>query len=86
MSGFLNAGITNDDKTKSATADEIVDYVGGEVSSLPLSGGTMTGQAVGITPVAAGDMTRKDYVDLKKANTDFLRTGDRLDITNVPVA
>jgi hypothetical protein len=28
-----------------------------------LSGSTMTGQIVGITPVSAGDLTRKDYVD-----------------------
>jgi len=30
---------------------------------LPLAGGTLTGQAKGITPLADDDLTRKDYVD-----------------------
>jgi len=41
----------------------IIENAGDISGSLPLAGGTMTGQAVGIAPVAAGDMTRKDYVD-----------------------
>ena len=32
---------------------------------LPLTGGTVTGQIKGITPVADADLTRKDYVDTK---------------------
>ena len=32
-------------------------------NKLELSGGTVTGQIKGITPVAAEDLTRKDYVD-----------------------
>ena len=32
-------------------------------AALPLAGGTVTGQIKGITPVAAADLTRKDYVD-----------------------
>ncbi len=31
--------------------------------NLSLTGGTLTGQAKGITPVAAADLTRKDYID-----------------------
>lgn len=38
------------------TMDDLIPYV-------PLSGGTLTGQLVGITPLAIGDLTRKDYVD-----------------------
>jgi hypothetical protein len=36
---------------------------------VPLSGGTLTGQLKGITPVAPEDLTRKDYVDTKVAQT-----------------
>ncbi len=68
------------------------DYVDGGVngannnanSRIARSGDTMSGQLSGITPVSAANLTRKDYVDLNKLNTDFLRTGDRLDINNVP--
>ena len=43
---------------------------------LPTTGGTMTGQLKGITPVDAEDLTRKDYVDglittLKSENDDL---------------
>lgn len=34
---------------------------------LALAGGTVTGQIKGITPVAAADLTRKDYVDAADA-------------------
>lgn len=54
-------------------------------SRVARTGDTMTGQLNGITPTAAANLARKDYVDLNKLNTDFLRTGDRLDIINVPV-
>ena len=37
-------------------------------AALPLAGGTVTGQIKGITPIAADDLTRKDYVDGQFAN------------------
>lgn len=40
--------------------------LGGEEGTfLPISGGTMTGQILGVTPLAAADLTRRDYVDTK---------------------
>jgi hypothetical protein len=44
-----------------ATTKNLVD------SYLPLAGGTVTGNIVGIDPVVVGDLTRKDYVDIADA-------------------
>ena len=45
------------------TATSILTRDKGDARYLTLTGGTLTGQVKGITPVAAADLTRKDYVD-----------------------
>ena len=53
-------------------------------SFLPLAGGTVTGQINGITPTAAANLTRKDYVDTAVAAVGTVRSvtsGDAQTIT-----
>jgi len=94
---ILRAGDTMTGQLSGVTPSAVAnltrkDYVDGGVNSansnangrIARTGDTMAGQLSGITPASAANLTRKDYVDLRKLNTDFLRTGDRLDINNVP--
>jgi hypothetical protein len=48
---------------------------GGDAAYVNVTGDTMTGQLKGITPVAAADLTRKDYVDSKVAKSGDTMTG-----------
>ena len=52
----------------SSGADQLTEWKTLDLSFLPLAGGTVTGQINGITPVAAANLTRKDYVDTAVAN------------------
>jgi len=70
----------------SAIAAAIAALPGGgssDTTKLDLTGGTMTGQIIGITPVAAGDLTRKDYVDTKLPLAGGTVTGQIKGITPV---
>ena len=56
----------------SSGADNLAEWKTLALDFLPLTGGTVTGQINGITPVAAANLTRKDYVDTAVANAAFL--------------
>jgi hypothetical protein len=87
-----NADIANSDEAAAALAAANAADANADTRILR-AGDTMAGQLSGISPAAAANLTRRDYVDgeiasavaPRKLNTDFLRTGDRLDIINVPV-
>jgi len=57
-------------------ATAIITKAAGDVRYLQLAGGTMLGQVKGITPVAAADLTRKDYVDAGDAGRLSQSQGD----------
>ena len=56
----------------SSGADNLAEWKTLALDFLPLAGGTVTGQINGITPVAAANLTRKDYVDTAVTNAAFL--------------
>ena len=56
----------------SSGADNLAEWKTLALDFLPLTGGTVTGQINGITPVAAANLTRKDYVDTAVTNAAFL--------------
>ena len=58
----------------SSGADNLAEWKTLALDFLPLAGGTVTGQINGITPVAAANLTRKDYVDtaIASAGAAFL--------------
>jgi len=56
----------------SSGADNLAEWKTLALDFLPLTGGTVTGQINGITPVAAANLTRKDYVDTAITNAAFL--------------
>jgi len=68
---FVNVYTSNGDGTFTATPTTDYSALHWAAKAGPfllLAGGTVTGQIKGITPVAAEDLTRKDYVDAKTAN------------------
>ena len=51
-------------------------------AALPNTGGTVTGQVKGITPVSDEDLTRKDYVDAMQATWTIKWSGDSASVSN----
>lgn len=65
----VQAAIAELDGETQSSLSALSTTVSGKVS---ISGDTMTGQLKGIPPVAAADLTRKDYVDGKFATPGFI--------------